>query len=323
MKVLVIGAGYSGSRIARNAAVFAQVVGTRRSESACAELASRGVDALVFNGVPSEELRSALQTTSHLVICVAPDSVRLSDSSMPSGPAETKVLAEATILAEPLLDPVLDTLGPILNQGMPALQWIGYLSTIGVYGDHQGAWVNEESPCLSTQRRSRMRLDTEHVWQQLGHTLHVPVAIMRLSGIYGPGRNALLKAAAGRSRILIKPSQVFNRIHVDDLAVAVVEAMRLQFNGVVNITDDLPAPPQDVIRYAHEMMETEPPQPVDFETVADDPLQLSIAAALFYSENKRVSNARSRELLGMEYRYPNYRIGLQALLVTLSSSITE
>ena len=99
--------------------------------------------------------------------------------------------------------------------------------------------------------------------------------------------------------------------------------MRLNFNGVVNITDDLPAPPQDVIRYAHELMGTEPPQPVDFETVADDPLQLSTAAALFYSENKRVSNARSRELLGMEYRYPNYRIGLQALLVTLSSSISE
>lgn len=311
MKVLVIGAGYSGSRISQKAAVFAQVTGTRRGEAACAELAGRGIDALVFDGVPSAELRRTFQTTSHLIICVAPD------SSQPSSFAETASLAKSKGLAEPSSDPVLDVLGPILKQDMPALQWIGYLSTIGVYGDHEGGWVDEESACTSTQPRSRMRLAAELAWQQLGHSLHVPVAIMRLSGIYGPGRNALIKAAAGRSRILIKPGQVFNRIHVDDLAVAVVEAMRLKFNGVVNFTDDLPAPPQDVIRYAHGLMGMEPPAPVDFESVFDDPQQLSQAAALFYAENKRVSNVRSQELLGMKYRYPDYRIGLQALWETL------
>jgi nucleoside-diphosphate-sugar epimerase len=138
------------------------------------------------------------------------------------------------------------------------------------------------------------------------------VSVLRLSGIYGPGRNAVNDALAGRARMLVKPGQVFNRIHVEDLATATLLAARQGVDDVLNITDDEPAPPQDVIRYAHRLVGKPDPEAQDFATTEITPMARS-----FYSENKRVHNERSKSVLGMKYRYPTYRQGLDAILKTL------
>ncbi len=135
---------------------------------------------------------------------------------------------------------------------MPELRWIGYLSTVGVYGDHSGGWVDETSECRPVSRRSVMRVAAEQEWLALGEETGLPVAILRLSGIYGPGRNAFVNLADGTAKRLVKQGQVFNRIHVDDIAGALWHLIGRDKGGVFNVTDDLPAPPQDVVAYAAE-----------------------------------------------------------------------
>ncbi len=170
---------------------------------------------------------------------------------------------------------------------MPNLRWIGYLSTVGVYGDHGGAWVDETSECRPVSRRSiDARRRPNRQWLALGDETALPVAVLRLSGIYGPGRNAFVNLANGTARRLVKPGQVFNRIHVDDIAGALWHLASSDIGGVFNVTDDEPAPPQDVVAYAAELMGVAPPPEIPFETA-----ELSPMARSFYGENKRVSNA--------------------------------
>ena len=230
------------------------------------------------------------------------------------------VLARATVLVSsvapartpPLDDPTLDAVADWLERGLlPRLAWIGYLSTIGVYGDHGGRRVDEDTPCTSVQPRSIARREAEVAWAALGARHGLPVAVLRLSGIYGPGRNAVRDALAGRARMLIKDGQVFNRIHVEDLARATALAARARFVGIVNVTDDEPAPPQDVIRHAHALAGREPPPAVAFEGADVSPMARS-----FWAESKRVDNARSKAVLGLSYRYPDYRAGLESLAPT-------
>lgn len=292
MHTVILGAGFSGRHIAAEALRFGSVCGTRRTTQGLQELREQGIAGCLVDGAASTAFREELSRVTHLVVSVAP----------------------ARDL--PLQDPMLALLTPLVT-GTPSsataaplcsLQWIGYLSTIGVYGDHDGGWIDEDTPCTSTQIRSRARREAELAWQALGSRLGVPVSVLRLSGIYGPGRNAVSDAVAGRARMLIKPGQVFNRIHVDDLATATVLAARLGFDGILNITDDEPAPPQDVIRYAHRLVGKPDPEAQDFATADITPMARS-----FYSENKRVRNERSKSLLQMTYRYPDYRQGLHAL----------
>ena len=287
---LILGCGYGGLRVATElAAGGTEVVGTRRGADGLAELEARGVRGLAFEGgaaAPSDALAGTLARTTHLVSSVAP------------------------AREPPLDDPMLDAVGAWLERGLlPRLEWIGYLSTIGVYGDHGGAWVDEGAPCASVQPRSIARREAELAWAALGTRAGVPVATLRLSGIYGPGRNAVRDALAGRARMLIKPGQVFNRVHVDDLARATALAARARFGGVLNVTDDEPAPPQDVIRHAHALVDRAPPPAVDFETADVSPMARS-----FYAESKRVANARSKRALGLVYRFPDYRTGLASLV---------
>ena len=183
-------------------------------------------------------------------------------------------------------DPVLGAGREILATRMPRLAWIGYLSTVGVYGDHGGGWVNETSECRPVSRRSVMRVLAEQDWLAFGREAGVAVAVLRLSGIYGPGRNALVNLAGGTARRLVKPGQVFNRIHVADIAGALKHLAGHSTAGIFNVTDDLPAPPQDVVAYAAGLMGIEAPPEIPFETA-----QLSPMARSFYGENKRVSNA--------------------------------
>lgn len=281
MHTLILGAGYSGSRIALLAHNHGTVCGTRRELSGLEELEALGVSGCQLDGVVTSALLQQLATATHLVVCVAPGR------------------------SPPFNDPVLSLLQDLPHSALPELQWIGYLSTIGVYGNHDGRWIDESTPCTSTQSRSLMRMEAERRWQYFGKSRGVPVSVMRLSGIYGPGRNAIKDAISGRARMLIKPHQVFNRIHVTDLAAAVVNAATLLYDGIVNITDDVPAPPQDIIRYAHSLAGKTAPTAQDFETA-----DISAMARSFYSENKRVLNTASKCVLNLEYQYPNYRIAL-------------
>lgn len=291
MHTLVLGAGFSGVRIAEAAATHGSACGTKRTAAGVEELALQGLHAVIFDGQVGAELQAELAKTTHLVVSVAP------------------------LRTTPFHDPVLTALASFTRLQLPMLQWIGYLSTIGVYGDHRGQWVDESTPCSSTQTRSLMRREAELAWQRFGQSLDVPVSVLRLSGIYGPARNAVNDAIRGRARMLIKPGQVFNRIHVEDLSQATIKAALLSYDGVLNISDDLPAPPQDVIVFAHELTGKLAPQAQDFQTADISPMARS-----FYSENKRVDNQLSKSALGFNYLYPTYKEGLVALWSEIQGS---
>ena len=275
----IFGAGYSGKAFAHSNRNRLPITGTTRSLANFDALREAGLKPLAFDGSLTPEIEAELAKTSHLVVSIAPDEA-----------------------GDPVLNAARDAIA-----AMPALQWIGYLSTVGVYGDHGGAWVNETSECRPVSKRSRLRVDAEREWLELGEKTGVPVAILRLSGIYGPGRNAFVNLANGTAKRLIKPDQVFNRIHVEDIAGALWHLANRNKGGIFNVTDDLPAPPQDVVEYAASVMNVPPPPEIPFETA-----QLSPMARSFYGENKRVSNAAIKAD-GYRFRFPDYRSALDHL----------
>lgn len=199
-------------------------------------------------------------------------------------------------------DPALAALGDVLAARR---RKVVYLSTIGVYGDHAGGWVDESTPPQPALDRVRMRVAAEQAWTE---TAHGNVAILRLAGIYGPGRNALVTLRSGTARRIIKPGQVFNRIHVDDIASTIMAAIHHDRGGTWNVCDDEPAPPQDVITYAAQLMGVGPPDEEAFEAA-----EMSAMARSFYASSARVSNARLKRELGVTLAYPTYRHGLDAL----------
>jgi len=277
----IFGAGYSAQRFAAHArASGAHVIGTTRSVEKFDGLRAAGIEPLVFgDGADLSPITEALRDTTHLHVSIAPDEAG---------------------------DPVLREFGHVIA-AMPRLRWIGYLSTVGVYGDHAGEWVNEDSECHPVSGRSQARLQAERDWLALAERKGTPCAILRLSGIYGPGRNAFVNLANGTAKRLIKPGQVFNRIHVDDIAGVMELLSGGETGGVFNVTDHLPAPPQDVVTYAAHVMGVEPPPETPFAAA-----QLSPMARSFYGENKRVSNDRIRAA-GYVFRYPDYKAAFDAL----------
>ena len=208
-------------------------------------------------------------------------------------------------------DPVVQAFGDML--GRTHRQKAIYLSSIGVYGDHGGAWVDEQSPVLASLPRTRARLDAERSWQR---TMGGRVAVLRLGGIYGPDRNAIKALRAGTARRIIKPGQVFNRIHVDDIAAAIMAAILSERAGTWNVCDDEPAPPQDIISYAASLIGVSPPAEERFETA-----EMSAMARSFYAGNCRVSNAKLKSDLGVRLIYPDYRRGLDALWAAERDSV--
>jgi len=201
-------------------------------------------------------------------------------------------------------DPVLARYGDVIRRAGPL--WVGYWSTTGVYGNTDGAWVDETSPLNPSSPRSARRVRDEAGWAAMG-----PVHIFRLAGIYGPGRSALDQIKAGRARRIIKPGQVFSRIHVKDIARFTLASMMDPDVGgaVYNLCDDEAAPPQDVIAYAAQLLGVAPPPEIAFETA-----DLSDMARSFYADNRRVSNTRVKDRFGLAMAYPNYREGLKAAL---------
>lgn len=294
MRLLVFGCGYSALRAAiALQSDAASIIGTSRTETSFQRLEDASVIPAVFNGTSiTQSLSDFLRQSTHLLVSIAPQ---------PSSPAPVPTAAEQ-FAGE--VDPVLKCLPAGLE--LPNLRWIGYLSTVGVYGDWQGQWVDEGVECQPRSDRSRLRLQAETEWQVFCEERQIPLSILRLAGIYGPGRNALCNLQKGSAKRLIKPGQVFNRIHVDDIARAVKACSVTLSSGIYNVCDAEPAPPQDVVSYAAGLMGVTPPPEVAF-----DQAELSPMARSFYSENKRVSNRRSCEL--MNYQYTTYREGLSAL----------
>ncbi|MGE5145709.1 MAG: SDR family oxidoreductase, partial [Candidatus Eiseniibacteriota bacterium] len=192
------------------------------------------------------------------------------------------------------------------------LQWVGYLSTTGVYGDRGGGWVDESDALRPSGARGRHRVAAEDGWRALFREHGLPVHVFRLAGIYGPGRNALAQLRAGTARRIDKPGQVFSRIHVDDIVGVLRASMARPAPGAVyNVADDMPAPPQDVVAFAAELLDMAPPPLIPFAEA-----ELSTMARSFYDDSKRVHNDRIKRELGVTLAYPNYRAGLRALLAT-------
>lgn len=284
MHMLVFGYGYAGRAI--GAALMAegwQVLGTSRSAEGVAAIGSTGATGLLFTGQEaSDDVLRAIEKATHILVSIAP--------------------GEAG-------DPVLTHFAAEIPAA-PNLKWLGYLSTVGVYGDHDGGWVDETTSPKPVSKRSIQRLAAEQDWQRLAGDAGLPLQIFRLSGIYGPGRSAFDKLRAGTARRLIKPGQVFNRIHVADIAGAVLAGIRRpEETGVFNVTDDLPGPPQDVIAEAAALLGVPAPPEIPFETA-----DLSPMARSFYGENKRVSNRRVKADLSYRFRFPTYHEGLRSLL---------
>lgn len=273
--LLCFGFGYSARALARR--LLGQgwrVLGTVRDAARLPELAQDGVEGHVF---PLERPGETLAGVTHVLSSVPPDS---------------------------LSDPVLAAHGPALAAG--AWRWVGYLSTTGVYGNRDGGWVDEESALRPSGMRGTRRVAAEAAWRALG----VPLHIFRLAGIYGPGRNALESVIDGTAKRIDKPGQVFSRIHVEDIA-AVLEASIARPNPgrIYNVCDDDPAPPEAVVAYTCALLGKPAPPLVPLEQADLSPMALS-----FYADNKRVSNARIKNELGVTLRYPSYRDGLRALL---------
>ncbi|MCW5716037.1 MAG: SDR family oxidoreductase [Bauldia sp.] len=284
MHLFVFGLGYSSmAYIARRRRTGAAWIGgTARTQDKVEELRAAGIDAVLFDGKgASAEVAACLRRTTHLLV------------SIPPGPAGDPVL----------LDHAEDI------AALESLRSIAYLSTVGVYGDHGGAWVDEETPERPVSARSVQRVAAETAWRNLSLGARRPLAILRLAGIYGPGRNALANIADGTARRLVKPGQVFNRIHVADITSAIGAAFTRTADGVFNVTDDEPCPPQDVVAHAAALLGVPPPPEIPFDTA-----DLSPMARSFYGENKRVANGKMKAELGVRLRYPTYREGLAALL---------
>ncbi len=281
MKLLIFGYGYS-ARFLLDQMQPAQgcVRVTTRSPEKAAKLAAEGLTARVFPGTDTAE---DIAWASHILITAGPE--------------------DGT-------DPVLAHARDAIAAHAKRLDWVGYLSTTGVYGDHGGAWVDETTPLAPSGERGRARVTAEAAWMALGRDHGLRVHIFRLAGIYGPGRAPFEKLRDGTAHRIIKPGQVFSRIHVDDIAQVLIASMNRPDPGAIyNVCDDDPAPPQDVI--AHAAMLLRVPQPPD---IPFHQAKLSPMAASFYAESKRVDNQRIKRDLGVRLRYPDYRAGLAAIL---------
>jgi len=279
--LFTFGHGYSAAETLRRGA-FSRAIGTARTPEKAQRLEAEGVEARLFGpDVVDPRIAEDLAHATRLLLSIPPTS---------EGDSARAAFGE-TIAASPRMDSIV------------------YLSTIGVYGDAGGGLVDEDTPPAPENARAAARVLAEEQWLALGARAGKRVCVLRLGGIYGPGRNPILQLKAGTARRIVKPGQVFNRIHVADIAQAVLAAFERGVGGrIYNVVDDLPAPPQDVVAYAAEIAGLEAPPEIPFEEADLTPMGRS-----FYSASKRVSNARLRDELGVALLYPTYREGIAGL----------
>ncbi|MES2551063.1 MAG: SDR family oxidoreductase [Pseudomonadota bacterium] len=273
--LLSLGHGYSARALARLLVPQGwRIIGTTRNPAKADKFRAEGVEPLLWPG----DLEWVLEEATHILCSAAPDAKG---------------------------DPFLQAVPEIARS---KAGWIGYLSTTGVYGDHDGGWVDETTPLTPQSDRGRQRVLAEGQWLATG----LPVHIFRLAGIYGPGRGPFEKVRDGTARRIIKPGQVFSRIHVDDIAQVLEASMRQPNPGAAyNVCDDNPCPPQEVIGYAAQLLGMPEPAAVPFEAVAPTMTPMALG---FYSESKKVRNDRIKHELGVKLLYPDYPLGLAALL---------
>lgn len=276
--LLSFGHGYSARALA--ALLIPQgwrVIGTTRSADKADKIAATGVEPLIW---PGGDVMPVLSQTTHVLVSAGPS-------------------ADG--------DPVLNALRDVIAARASELHWVGYLSTTGVYGDHGGDWVDEDTPLSPTTKRGQMRKDAEEAWRAIPD---LPLHIFRLAGIYGPGRGPFEKVRQGTARRIIKEGQVFSRTHVEDIAQVLAASIERPAPGTAyNVCDDDPAPPQEVIAHAATLLGLPVPPAIPIEQAEMTPMARS-----FYAESKRVRNDRIKDALGVRLRYPTYREGLAALL---------
>ncbi|HBM60506.1 MAG TPA: NAD(P)-dependent oxidoreductase [Citreicella sp.] len=276
--LLTLGHGYCAKALAARLLPQGwQVLATHRDPDRAADLAATGVTPVLWT---REAVAAALAQASHVLVSAGPDGEG---------------------------DPALRLAGDLLAARGADLDWLGYLSTTGVYGDQNGGWVDEDTPPAPSTARGKARLAAEQAWSALPG---LPLHIFRLAGIYGPGRGPFEKVRQGSARRIVKPGQVFSRIHVEDIAQALEASIRQPRPGAVyNLCDDDPAPPQEVIAHAARLLDLPPPPEVPFAEADLTPMARS-----FYAENKRVRNDLVKRELGLRLIHPDYRSGLAALL---------
>lgn len=274
------GMGYSASALAQSLQRKGwRISGTCRSPEKQARLRALAIDAVIFDRARSiPGLAARLRDVTHLLSSVPPDEQG---------------------------DPVIDCHGPDIAAAANQLAWLGYLSTTGVYGDRGGGWVDETSALTPSGERGRRRVAAEGAWLAMPQAAHV----FRLAGIYGPGSSALDTVRSGRAKRVVKPGQVFSRIHVDDIVQTIEASIERPNPGqVYNVCDDDPAPPSEVIAFACDLLNAPLPPEIDFQDA-----DLSAMARSFYDDNKRVRNDRLKSELGVTLKYPDYRLGLTAI----------
>ena len=283
-RLFCFGLGYSAETLVRRLATKGwSIAGTARDLGNIDRLRGQRYEVCRFAGEPGNaELAAALAGTTHLLLSIPPGTD-----------------------GDPVLRHYRDQVASLSK-----LDWIGYLSTVGVYGNHAGAVVDESTMPRPNNQRTKARVVAESGWLAFGEEIGRPTQIFRLAGIYGPGRSVLDKLRAGTARRIVKPGQVFNRIHVEDIA-SVLEASitRPRAGAIYNVADDEPAPPEEVIDYGAELLGMEPPAEVSFGEA-----ELSPMARSFYGDSRRISNALIKSELGVRLAYPTYRDGLKALV---------
>lgn len=279
MEMLVFGHGYSAGHLTPLLRARGwRVSGTTRADTA--RVAAAGAEPLLWPG-QDDAVRRAISRADAVLVSTAP------------GPEGDPVLAD-----------FVDDLA------RADLRWLGYLSTTGVYGDRQGGWVDEDSALDGSGARGQARVRAEAAWRDLSDRAGLPLHIFRLAGIYGPQRGPFEKVRNGTARRIIKPGQVFSRIHVADIAQVLLASLDAPDPGTAyNVCDDDPAPPQDVIAHAARLLGLPIPPEVLFDQAEMTPMARS-----FYQDSKRVLNARIKDRLGVRLRYPDYRSGLAAIL---------
>ena len=281
-KLFCFGLGFSSQALAKRLLPQGwEVSGTVRGEQD--DSSAKNISVCPFDGSHSTtKISEAISCATHLLITIPPQ---------PSGDVVLKNFAEEISRAR-------------------NLQWIGYISSTGVYGDTQGEWVDESSPLLASTDRNRQRIEVESAWLKIGKDHGLPIMIFRCVGIYGPGRNLLLSVRQGRARRIDKPGLVFSRIHSEDLAQTLEASMKKPQPGeIYNVSDDYPSPPAEAVEYACSLLGVEPPPLIPYEEA-----DLSPTARGFYITNKRISNKKIKQELGVALRYPDYKSGLNELL---------
>ncbi|MDB2414440.1 SDR family oxidoreductase [Rickettsiales bacterium] len=279
--IFIFGLGYTATHLAKRLLDDGwRVSGTCRSEEKSESLRPLGITPYIFDIDLPLQNPWDLSSVTHILISIPPDE------------------KEGDIVYKYHLEDL---------KNLPDLQWVGYLSTTGVYGDHNGQWVDEKSQLRPNNDRLKRRVEAEEDWSNSS----LPVNIFRLSGIYGPNRSAIDNLKAGTARRISKPGQFFSRIHVDDIATTLIASMNnIGIIDIYNVADDMPAAQEEVVFYAANLLDVKAPDLVDFEDA-----NLSPMARSFYMGNRRVSNKKIKDELGVELKYPSYKEGLQSCIV--------